>query len=107
MGNRNWPTEIIFIVILHCEWYVEHLRKGVEIEMNDSPELEHAVQISRLLKMKPKDIEAAKLHAIIKAIQNKELSEADVFQYTNITPDQLQSLLLMSETDKCSVEKNI
>jgi len=58
-----------------------------------SPELEHAAKIERLLSLNPKDIEKAKIKGLIDAVLNKELTEEDVLQFTNISAEQLEIML--------------
>ncbi|MEC0167081.1 hypothetical protein [Paenibacillus graminis] len=61
--------------------------------MDERPELEYATKIERLLKMQPKEIQDIKVKELVNAIHNKDIAEADVLQFTNITPEQLHSLV--------------
>lgn len=64
-----------------------------------NPEAEHASKIGRLLNMNPKEIEIAKIKALIGGVHNKELTEADILQFTNITEEQLRILFRENSVD--------
>lgn len=60
----------------------------------DNLELEHAAKIERLLQMSSNEVENSRIKGLIDGIYNHELTEEDVLQFTNITAEQLQILMI-------------
>lgn len=59
-----------------------------------NPELEiHAEKIKRLLNMDRDQVVREKLNALVKAIENGEMTVREVLQFTNITEEQLKDLM--------------